>query len=132
MVNADCKATEVYNQLQCKSTMTLSFVDSPTFRTCIGDQLTVIDDWLCIQPGFILAQDKTFHTPFDDVAFTIDLTWQQYERQKPPSTGRTPQKRGPLKMIKKDPLLAIRYDGDMETEIQWNDIQTDSVIRAVV
>jgi hypothetical protein len=112
--------------------MTLSFIDSLTYRICIGDQLTAIDDWLRIQPGFVLSQDKVFRSPYDEAAFTIDLTWQQYYRRPSSTSGKTLQRREPLTMIKKDPLLPLKYEGDIEVELEWKDIPTDSIVRAVV
>lgn len=113
--------------------MTLSFLDSRTYSTCIGDQLTAIDDWIRIQPGFVLAQDKVFRSPYDEGSFTIDLTWPQYEWQTSPfSTARNPQRREPLKMAKKDRLLPVRYNGDIEIEMQWSSVEVNSILRAVV
>jgi hypothetical protein len=110
IVISNPQGTEVCTQLQSKSTMTLSFVDSRTYSICIGDQLTVIDSWIRSQPGFVLQGDKIFRSPYDETFYTIDLTWPQYERSTSTTGAKSSLRREPLTMVKKDRLLPIKYE----------------------
>ena len=62
----------------------------------------------------------------------VDLTWPQYERAASAVAGRSSNRRETLTMVKKERLLPIRYEGDTEIELDWNVVELDSIIRAVV
>jgi hypothetical protein len=62
----------------------------------------------------------------------IDLTWPQYERSTSPTGTRSSLRREPLTTVKKDRLLPLKYEGNTEIELDWDNVEVNSIIRAVV
>jgi len=102
-----------------------------TFATCIGDQLKAIDAWIRTQPGFQVASDKVFRSPYDEFACTIDLTWPQYERIPASSIRSTREKRDGVLMRKKERLDPRSYEDD-DVVLSWDNVEVNAVLRAQV
>src|ERR1700730_15872357 len=84
-----------------------------------------------MQPGFQLTSDKVFRSPYDEFAFTVDLTWPQYERSSTSSVKSGRERRDGLTMRKKERLDPVSYDDD-DVTLSWDDIEVNSVLRAQV
>ena len=114
--------------------MTLSLVDAETFTTCIGDQMNAINTWIAAQPGFQPASGKLFRSPYDEFAFTVDLTWAQYERTLGSANSRSKMKRRPgITMKKKERLDPVQYNDDgVAVTLSWDDVEINSILRAEV
>jgi hypothetical protein len=80
----------------------------------------------------VLQEDKIFRSPYDETSYTVDLTWPQYERSTSITGARSSLRREPLTIVKKDRLLPIKYEGDTEIELDWDNVEVNSIIRAVV
>jgi hypothetical protein len=106
-------------------------VDTETFATCVGDQLRAIDTWIRTQPGFQVASDKVFRSPYDEFTCTVDLTWPQYERVSASSNRSARERRDGLQMRKKERLDPRSYENDDEL-LSWDDVEVNSVLRAQV
>ena len=105
--------------MQMKSTLTLSFINTETFNTCVGDQIRVIDAWIQVQPRFTLPEGRVFKALYHEEEFSIDVTWAPYERLM-----------GNPVMQRKTPLLSRKYeDKKAMTKLSWDMVKKDSILR---
>ena len=95
--------------------------------------MNAIDTWIAAQPGFQPTSGKLFRSPYNEFAYTVDLTWAQYERNRSSNTKSRIESRAGLTMKKKERLDPVRYDdNDVVVMLSWDDLEMNSILRAEV